>query len=109
SIPLDAVLYELEVLIEECKSGARPLSELLDRPSTPHSFRTITSSSGTISSIATPPHSISSSFFQPHSSTGLSPMQQMIAQGPRVQAKSLGGMRGVGRARAGSFAVRGVV
>ncbi|KAG9103456.1 hypothetical protein FRC06_010653 [Ceratobasidium sp. 370] len=31
SIPLDAVLYELELLLDECKSGTRPLSVLLDR------------------------------------------------------------------------------
>ncbi|QRV94691.1 hypothetical protein RhiJN_22709 [Ceratobasidium sp. AG-Ba] len=104
SIPLEAVLYELELIIEECKTGGRSISEILDRPSTPLSFRTITSSSGTISSTSTP----RSAFFQPYTSNmGLSPMQQLIAQGPRhtagVQVKS------IGRARAGSFAVRGVV
>ncbi|KAG9105643.1 hypothetical protein FRC07_009138 [Ceratobasidium sp. 392] len=103
SIPLDAVLYELELLIDECKSSSRPLSDLLDRPSTPLSFHTITSSSGTISSIATP---TSSSFFQPYSGEGLSPMQQLIAQGPIRKA---GSVKSVGRARAGSFAVRGVI
>ncbi|KAG8741318.1 hypothetical protein FRC12_015707 [Ceratobasidium sp. 428] len=110
SIPLDAVLYELEQLLEECKTSTRPLSELLDRPSTPLSFHTTTSSSGTISSIAAPSHSISSSYFQLYSGASLSPMQQLIAQGPIViKGKRSGGMRSVGRVRAGSFTVRGVV
>ncbi|CAE6468828.1 unnamed protein product [Rhizoctonia solani] len=108
SVPLDAVLYELELLLDEYKSGSRPLDT---RPSTPLSFTSQTSSSGTISSFAFPPPNFSfaqhpSVAFTRRASAGLSPMQQLIAEGPR--GKGLG-IRSAGRARAGSFAVRGVV
>ncbi|KAG8702741.1 hypothetical protein FRC09_004570 [Ceratobasidium sp. 395] len=110
SISLDAVLYELEQLLEECKTSTRPLSELLDCPSIPLSFHTTTSSSGTISSIAAPSHSISS-YFQLYLGANLSPMQQLfIAQGLMIlKVKRSGAMRSMGRVRAGSFTVRGVV
>ncbi|CUA76418.1 hypothetical protein RSOLAG22IIIB_12271 [Rhizoctonia solani] len=108
SIPLDAVLYELEMLLEEYKSGHRPLDT---RPATPLSFNSQTSSSGTISSFPTPRPNYAFAqhptlAFSRRASAGLSPMQQLIAKGPRVKGV---GIRSAGRARAGSFAVRGVV
>ncbi|CAE6469169.1 unnamed protein product [Rhizoctonia solani] len=108
SIPLDAVLYELEMLLEEYKSGNRPFDT---RPSTPLSFTSETSSSGTISSFSAPRQNYSfalhpSVAFTRRASAGLSPMQQLIAEGPRAKGV---GIRSAGRARAGSFAVRGVI
>ncbi|KAJ1302542.1 hypothetical protein OPQ81_002859 [Rhizoctonia solani] len=107
SIPLDAVLYELELLLEDYKSGNRPFDT---RPNTPLSFASQTSSSGTISSYAPRPNYAFAQHptvaFEKRASAGLSPMQQLIAEGPRVKGV---GIRGAGRVRAGSFAVRGVV
>ncbi|KAH7338721.1 hypothetical protein B0J17DRAFT_717167 [Rhizoctonia solani] len=108
SIPLDAVLYELEHLLEEYKPGNRPFDT---RPSTPLSFTSQTSSSGTISSFSAPRPGYAFAqhptvAFSRRASAGLSPMQQLIAEGPRTKGV---GFKGVGRARAGSFAVRGVV
>ncbi|CAE6461821.1 unnamed protein product [Rhizoctonia solani] len=108
SIPLDAVLYELEHLLEEYKDGNRPLDT---RPSTPLSFTSQTSSSGTISSFSPPRAGYTFAqhptvAFSRRASAGLSPMQQLIAEGPRTKGV---GFKGAGRARAGSFAVRGVV
>ncbi|CAE6387363.1 unnamed protein product [Rhizoctonia solani] len=108
SIPLDAVLYELEMLLEEVKFGNRPMDT---RPTTPLSFNSEISSSGTISSFSAPRANYAfaqhpSLAFSRRASAGLSPMQQLIAEGPRAKGV---GIRSAGRARAGSFAVRGVV
>ncbi|CAE6505573.1 unnamed protein product [Rhizoctonia solani] len=107
SIPLDAVLHELELLLDEYKSSARPTDT---RPTTPLSFISQTSSSGTISSFNPRPNYAfaqhPSVAFTRRASAGLSPMQQLISEGPRSKGM---GIKSAGRARAGSFAVRGVV
>ncbi|KAF8598372.1 hypothetical protein BDV93DRAFT_339350 [Ceratobasidium sp. AG-I] len=126
SIPLDSVLYELELILSELKSTSRAfsnsydtryasfafhfprilMSDILGSPGSPRSFTSATSSSGTISSLATP-HS-TTFFHAPPGATayGLSPMQQLVAEGARSKGV---GLRSAGRARAGSFAVRGIV